>query len=448
MAPLLAAAQPCALPDLPSGTNGAATIASVPAPTSDAISTVNIFFDGSGSMAGYASSKTPSSLAGRAYVDLVTAIAHRLSLGFRANVRAHRFGQKIQPLAENDLPKLAQEATYLCQGCDINESRIDAVLELAVKAKVDELFVIVTDLFLTEQHLLGSGTGSLLTPLATILRNGRAIGLLGIRSGFKGKIHDLPSKKIYEGASERPFYALAIGTPAAVLRLHRQLATDYLSNLPDETHRFVLFTTQIVRQPIQGAAWPREAFTLGDGARPATLLRSQHSEELQQLSLDPQFAPPKAVIAISDHLTPHSLMPRELQHRQQAWLLLDPGSFSTCPVWLPMDDRPSLLSLSPGNGTIGLRFASPPALQGFPRQRAYLFRFEVLVSRIDIDAAAIDWLRDWSFEAKDEAALLARKPAFFPTLNLSRLAATMKTVIQDEFKPQPLLRFGIIAQFR
>ena len=86
------------------------------------------------------------------------------------------------------------------------------------------------------------------------------------------------------------------------------------------------------------------------------------------------------------------------------------------------------------------------ALRAWPVGRRYLFEYEISVREIDADAPETRWLREWGYEAKDERKLLDSKPRFFPTLNLPRLVKEMESIVRDEFKDQPLLRFAIAIE--
>ncbi len=440
-------AEPCSLPGAP-GDDPIPATATEPAASADSVKRVYVFYDGSGSMAGYASARLPATPQARAYVDLATGLPQILSLAFPAEVRLHRFGRAIHPISDAEIAKLGQEGSYLCKGCDIEESRIDKILTQAALGSSNELFIVFTDLFLTEQHLIRSASAALHGPITEILRSGRSIGLLGVRSGFLGTIHDLPSGGKYQGAKERPFYVLLIGPAPAIQHLQRRLAVDYLRDLPSDAHRFVLFTTKVVQKPLEGASWPRDAFALADGAQPAALLHRQEQEELQQFRIAGVFAPPEANIPIAPALTPFAAVPSAFDIRQQVWLRLDSASATTCATWHSLNQRSPLLAIQPDDDAIRLQFGSPTAMRELPPRKVYLFRFDVRVTQIQVDSASMRWLRDWSFDASDEAALLAKKPTFFPTLHLRRLAETMTAIVHDVFVPQPLLRFGLVAPYR
>lgn len=86
------------------------------------------------------------------------------------------------------------------------------------------------------------------------------------------------------------------------------------------------------------------------------------------------------------------------------------------------------------------------ALRNWPVGRKYLFEYAISVEDIDLDSPETQWLRDWGYEAKDEARLLESKPKIFPTLNLPRLARVMESIVRDEFKAQALARYAIAVE--
>ena len=247
-----------------------------------------VFIDGSGSMAGYTRSRGPSAPYDRVYVDVMSGLPVALrAAAARSGTPPvfHRFGRRIVPLAERNLPDLAKTDFYACPGkeCDNQESRIDVVLKVASTVGPNDLVVVVTDLFISDQHIVGESAAALRNSLVAILRAGRSIGILGMKSGFRGRITDLATPKaVYSDAEQVPFYILVVGSSERIERFYSVMDAEFLRHLPSGAHQYSVFTTSIVKRPIRNAELPKGALEFGEGSRPISFLPHGGGAEVPQ----------------------------------------------------------------------------------------------------------------------------------------------------------------------
>jgi hypothetical protein len=92
----------------------------------------------------------------------------------------------------------------------------------------DDVVILITDLQPDDQDAPGDG-GKIGLALREIVQNqGRAVGIIGIRSRFVGKVFDLPgggSIDRLEGA--QPFFIILLGPKRAVARLQNSFANEF-----------------------------------------------------------------------------------------------------------------------------------------------------------------------------------------------------------------------------
>ncbi len=426
-----------------------ASIAHDPAPPTSG-GQVNVFFDGSGSMIGYIREPKQPRLE-RAYTELVRGLPFQLQR-VGTEVRYHRFARTIRPLNPQELSGISQPSFYQCppgtQGCDNQESRIASVLSTVNSAADGTLFVIVTDLFLTETELTASGAAALQLPLAQILESGKAIAIIGVRSSFNGVIFDLPSGGRYANASQRPFYVILVGPIERVLRLQGLLDNETFGAIDAADKNSIVFSRDLFKTPLVGSKWPERAFKTSKGVRERPIIPLGNVAEpirFQQFQFDRNFEPPEAEIDLSQNSIPLSPQPKRYRARSQIWMYNDKAR--RCEdAWLSASSSDNLVAIeSVHSGTLKLQLLSDPSAKAeLLRGRRYIADIEITAEDVDFSTDSHKWLRDWSFEPADEAKLIAQSPAIFPTLNLWRLARMMGAVLSDSFqqKKQVVARFA------
>ncbi len=197
---------------------------------------INIFFDGSGGMAGYVSPKVTGDNGANIIGDLITGTRNFVQGSLYpegdGQVAFRSFGEKISaPI--NTPENYAREAAYRCPqgGCDNQETRTDTLMRYinaerkkAGDAGRGELNVIVTDLMLDNKDAVDSFEASVGGQLRiAIIEDNLAVGILGIQTDFAGNIYQAGDR--FDAQVRRPLIIMMIGQPK-----HVRAYYDYLTS--------------------------------------------------------------------------------------------------------------------------------------------------------------------------------------------------------------------------
>ncbi len=191
---------------------------------------INIYFDGSGGMAGYVSSSLGSA---NVIGNLISATRNFTQSGLYRNGQGEivfrSFGTRVSdPIAQPE--SFARPAAYRCPqgGCDNQETRIDTLLRHVNaerrqgNAARTDLNIIVTDLMLDNKDAVDSFEASVGGQLRTaVIEENLAVGIMGVRTGFDGNIYH--EGRRFNAKVQRPLVLLMIGQPKHVRAYH-----DYL----------------------------------------------------------------------------------------------------------------------------------------------------------------------------------------------------------------------------
>jgi hypothetical protein len=407
-----------------------------------------LYVDVSASMKGYfAGTPHPPELP--AYPTTLLRVPEALSR-LAGTVEARRFGSRIEPIGLDHLTELTQPAAYTCpkgvKGADClnTMSRIQDVLgEIAADPAL--VAVVATDLFLSQEDLFGGGV-ALRKAMAQIIESGRTVGLLALRSAFTGEIFDLPGGGVYRGAKARPVAFLIIGPGAAVDSVTRYLDRFSLSDLPPGFKHLSLFgggrpeTALALSDPdswppsaTDGAEkrpWRREVFLTRDAHVPQFSLPASRRDGVRQV------APRPLPLPVDDSTRRQAIRPDSIRAQVSLW-----RSDGGCGRWQMMKFPPPVqvegwpdapkVTLFPNGGTEGL-------LPGLP----YLLHVSLSGEGLAESSPALAWIdQTWSFDVSGTEALLAKPPAFFPTLNLRPLALLMASVAAESAQSRPIADF-------
>jgi hypothetical protein len=205
---------------------------------------LSVLIDGTLSMQGYV-----NGLPNSRYNKTLQLIDSASSTGWNragTSVRYYRFGTQKQPI-DRETYLRAQLPAFYQGGANFSVSRIDAALS---EPSPDGLSVIVTDLYQKDADVR-----LVQNQLAQrFLEKGQAIGVLGVKSEFKGSIYDVGltgQSFTYSTASKssqsfHPFYVILLGSYGNVNRFFEQLKRNGLS---DVEHQFEIFYPQPIQQP-------------------------------------------------------------------------------------------------------------------------------------------------------------------------------------------------------
>jgi hypothetical protein len=398
-----------------------------------------IYLDVSGSMQGYVSPPRPPSpgrpaAAGepRVYRDIVLGLPQLLlTLAEQTNVFA--FGQTIRTVPGAGLAAAGRPEFYRDQS-----SRIQDALRQVEALPAGEIGIVVTDLFLSGEAILRGA--ELRAPLARILDGGRAIGLVGIRSGFAGLISDLPGARPYPDATERPFYLIVAGPHEAVVRLVRRLNAEFLAPVPPPAdggarHHAVIFSHAAgPSQPVQ------LVFGASDGATPVRDLLRDAGPAVGRF----RFGPGGAGVLTAEVPTGRSaaapvLLPDSWRITQAVWGEHRNGAAQACGQrWTRLESIEAPARLVDGQaGRPAIAIPGATFARSRPGQ-VFLLRIEVGSAGLGGEPSETRWTRAWSFDPRDTEGLISSKPRFFPTLNLREIAIMLEGLARERMPPRPL----------
>ncbi len=406
---------------------------------------MEVYLDGSYSMVGYADGATGSL---RPMGDAL-AVLDNFSASRRLPSRYYRFGKAIAPLqGAAQAVEFARPGPYRCGRCDNQESRIDLVLNTIRDQRTRSLSVVITDLWLDDTAFSGSAQVALGIPLTDILRQGRSIAVVGLQAPYKGRIYDMPGGHPYDGASERPLFAVIIGTRAEVGAVVRAMATSGSPSFTPQRLRYALFSTEPV-DPWRAGRAPLRAG--GAGAQEGAALPEMISPGLQQfryrVGTGSQIA---GVLDASQGIPPAAVWAGPLAGSTRVWVLQDQGGLKSCRsgTWAPFSPlRQAWRGVGGAPRSAQFVFSDQTAGVLAPG-RSYLVAGVLGPSALQMPNPAAQWMRDWSFDADQAGALVARRPAFFKTLNLGDLAGIMEQAIERAKPPsgRAMVAFAIVVK--
>ena len=148
---------------------------------------VFIYFDQSLSMKGYVVEQPGNK---NHYVNVIDDL-QQIAENVGSSVYYHAFGREIKTLSESQISRVIRPGFYECTGaaveCNNQESKIEEPFKIA-ESLPDATHIVVTDLFLADDQLVGGTLKQLTKPLKSILKNGKSVGIIGVMSSFNGTI--------------------------------------------------------------------------------------------------------------------------------------------------------------------------------------------------------------------------------------------------------------------
>ena len=429
-----------------------------PASTSD-VGPVDVFVDGSGSMAGFIRGATAGD---RPLQDLVARLPW-IAGGLQRPASFTLFGRDLHPLPVGREALLASDAPYACHTgealpCDNQETRLDRVLA-AIKAKpADHLAVLVTDLWLTGQDL-SAGPAALSGPLSDMLASGRAVGVVGVRAPYDGPIYDIPNAPPFAGARSHGLFVLLVGPVDRVTAFHERLGRlggGFSGQGPGRGGGWSLFTLHpLAPQP---AGTRPLSVTPGAALSEAPVLPPRAGLDVQQLRLARSAAlrslargtdAGQAVFTAhpAAQARPGAVWTGALEPVVRLWRAKSAAAVCHVRAWTPVGRLPggweAVDSAAP-------RFVLRPAEAAahLPGGGVYLMAASLDRPRLQTPNPADRWMRDWSFDASSAPAVLASRPAFFPTLNLGETADLLEEALDQASSRAPASAGGFAAVVR
>lgn len=394
-----------------------------------AAKSIDVHIDGSASMGGYPRASTRSL---RPHGDFLSVVAS-LAGSRKLPVAFYRFGAEIKPIPGGaaGASAFATPAPYFCRGCDNQQSRIDKVFTLASRAPTDRLTLVVTDMWLSDSAFTGSAQVALGGPLTEILRQGRSVGIIGVRAPYSGPILDLPSR--YAGSTERPLFLVAIGSEAEVSAFYRALLNSGSPSFSRDRIRYSLFSTA------SGNPWRTGAQLgpAGPGVTETTVLPGLMMAGLRQF----RWARGKGgrvegVVDVARGVAPGSVWSGKLSGSTKVWLLRDARGLGKCKpgtwqAYTPLRGAWTTVRGKPSQAKLSLTGSSGA---GLVPGKTYLVAGFLGADKLDSPNPASAWMREWSFDEAEERELVARRPKFFKVLHLGDLASILEGAV-DRTRP-------------
>ena len=176
---------------------------------------VDVYFDVSGSATNFGTVESESF-----YKDLIDwLLSDSLSdtSSMSHETRMFGFADSIAEIDANTLIAAVRRGRRerrqpICPRCGQDESRLDRVLREVADEASGSLALVITDLWLHNSTSAGRPQLLLRNPVELILRDGRAIGLLGVATPYSGVIYDVPGAPpdwAPPSVEQLPFFVLA-----------------------------------------------------------------------------------------------------------------------------------------------------------------------------------------------------------------------------------------------
>jgi hypothetical protein len=193
---------------------------------------IDVYVDATTSMEGFA---VGNASVYSQFLDQLEASA--LSAWRNANPQYYKFGENIKPISRSEYLSAKADLQFYHEPGIFKKTYIDSVVK---RTDAKRLSVLVTDLFQDE------GDVNIMVDRfkEKCFANNVAVGLVGVKSNFKGKVFDVRGYPAgYQlDAQDRPFYAIVFGN-----QYNMELLFEALKNKPFvKEEQLLIFTKHIV----------------------------------------------------------------------------------------------------------------------------------------------------------------------------------------------------------
>lgn len=392
---------------------------------------VQVLFDGSGSMAGYLRAKGGDIRPIPDIVRMLQAIPSTRG----DSVEFYQFGRAFHRITVADADRLADERAYACNGlagCDNQESHIDTALQRAAQY-TQGLTVIVTDLWLSSKDLSASHAVTINAQLSALFDDGRSVAIVGLRAPYRGRISDLPNGRQYDRETEHPLFVILVGSQRLIEAYRDEIAAMHSPAFAPDRMRESLFTpTPFAFKPddlkLALVADGRGAVLNPQAVLPANFgaFRQFHVSNAVARAAGGDEGLARMTMPLDKRARRGAVWSGEFVGHARVWMQQEgaPGMIGgVCPQWLNFKDLPDAWRLERRVFTLDAK--NDIAL--LPPDHTYLIAAWLEQTSLDSPNPADRWMHDWGFTLSNEDAVLAGKPAFFPTLNLEEMAVVLET---------------------
>lgn len=405
---------------------------------------IHVYLDGSGSMSGYVNQPKPGSDGLWILNAMIPSLPSLASAGggkvyfYRAgDGRAADLGQVDKPLTDQQLKETVRPSWYVGK-----DAPLDVPLAQAVTRPPQDVTIVVTDLFLSDAEMAGESFYALRRPMATALRENRSIGILGIRHNFNGTIYDIPGAvSQYRDASVRPLMLLMVGPAARILALKERFDTEFLRERPEQS-RFILFTPATALGFRGLEHWGDRYLGPTQVLSPTRAFEpSLANTKIPQVEFSKKAEAVGGQIALGDLWQKHGLYPGGLRVETRLWRLANRSGKCEDRWELTEIQSPALTASM--DATLNVKFEILPEES---REDADVGR-HLVVSQFTLSGLQLGptgrWLTEWGFNQQEADSLVAKKPKFFPALNLSRIGNALRDVLAEAARDTPVAEIAI-----
>jgi hypothetical protein len=357
------------------------------------------------------------------------------------------FGKKDRSFYDTDLKGNPCSPNSKNPGCINQESDIAEVLQQVSSVNGTQLSVVVSDLFLSTDDI-SSFIGALVAPAKKIFSKGDVIGLIGVSSRFDGNIYDLGHGMTkYKYMGQRPFYLMVVGTGPDVYWF-----IDELQSYQKEDVQFkvAVFDTGHSTQP-ETMASLKDSFGSDTPERISQthiILDSREFKNTPQyiVTTDSSYTIPLNIglnFKADNESKILSRVPDKVELDVKIWKH-EAGSDNCLENWQLTSLATETRYLKIEDDKLNLNFAE--VLGSFGGEGTFFVDIRgKAAGRSKRRGGIPGWFDKWGYEEYQVSKITKKKPAFFPTLNLKRVADEfMRTA--DLYKGSSLLfnlRFAV-----
>ena len=349
----------------------------------------------------------------------------------------HRFGSKVEPIKENEIAGVTKLSFYVCKDsqakCNNQETRIELPFK-AAKANKDGTYVIVTDLFLSNNQLVGSTLASLTKPLKSILKDGNSIGIFGVMSSFNGNIYDIPTKQggtiKYSDAKKRPFYIIVIGNQKNINQIKKNLEEQHFIDAEDQ-YKFALITSSPVLQNLNNEKIITEdniarisnsenfKFEYTDNNLPIYKFDTDNKKKIKfKISMDEIIVPGSAGIG-------------EYSLKENLWSSKE-TKCKKIDDWRKTKHK-DISKLKASDTELTIDMFKGVSLKKLFRGMRHFYTVSIYADKPG--NLSEEKFKDWSIRDSDAEDFTNQSPVEFKTLNLTKIIKILNSVANDAFEP-------------